>query len=137
MVTRLGKRAQKSLYRELATQGSVRARDDKALGIFPLVRHDVLDGTRRDDLLRRIRAALLHDQPADDETGPLIGLLAAGELVKIVVDKPDRERVKKRAEVIAEGDWASEGVRQAIQAARSAMMAATVAGAAAGTAGSS
>ena len=131
IVTRLGKHGQKNLYSALAAEGSVRARDKKLFGIFPLTRHDVLAKVRRDDLLRRIRASLLQGQPPDDETGPLIGLLSAGNLVKFVVDRPDRKRAKKRAAEIAEGDWASESVRAAIRAANAAMTAAIAASAAA------
>jgi hypothetical protein len=131
LVTRLGKHGQKNLYSALAAEGAVRARDEKLLGIYSLTRHDVLAGVRRDELLRRIRASLLQVQPPDEETGPLIGLLSAGSLVKFVVDKPDRKRAKKRAEEIAEGDWASESVRAAIRAANAAMTAAIAASAAA------
>jgi hypothetical protein len=131
LVTRLGKHAQKNLYRELAEERVVRPRDVKLLGLIPLTRHDVFDTSRRADLLARIRGALLHGQEPDAETGPLIGLLSAGELVKYVVDKPDRKRAKKQAAEIAEGDWASEGVRKAIQAARAAMTAAVAASGAA------
>lgn len=136
-VTRLGKRAQKNLYAALTTKGALSPRDEKALGIFALTRHDVVDSARRDDLLNRVRASLLHDQPADAETGPLVGLLSAADLTKRFVDKPDRKRAKARAKVVAEGDWASEGVRKAIQAAQGAMTAVIVATTAAGTAGSS
>ena len=136
IVGRLGKHGQKNLYRVLSDEGVVRPRDAKLLGLIPLTRHDVIDSARRDRLLERIRGALLHGQEPEVETGPLIGLLSAGELVKLVVDKPDRKRAKKRAAEIAEGDWASESVRVAIQAARAAMTAAVVAASAA-SAGSS
>jgi hypothetical protein len=135
IVTRLGKHAMKNVYAALAAKGIVRSRDEKALGIFPLTRHEVLETARRDDLQGRIRASLLHDIPADAETGPLIGLLSAAGLVKLVVDKPDRKRATARAKVIAQGDWASEGVRQAIQAAQAAMTAAIASTSIAGVAG--
>ena len=131
IVTRLGKNAQKHLYQELAERGAVRAGDAKLLGIIPLTRHDVLDQARRSELLERVRGALLHGQDPDDETGPLIGLLSAGNLVKLVVDRPDRRRAKKRAAEIAKGDWASEAVRTAIQSAQAAMTAAVAASGAA------
>jgi hypothetical protein len=127
VVTRLGKNAQKHLYQDLAEHGAVRSRDAKVLGLLPLTRHDILDQARRADLLERIHGALLHGQSPDEETGPLIGLLSAGDLVKLVVDRPDRRRAKKRAAEIAKGDWASESVRAAIQSAHAAMTAAVVA----------
>ena len=127
IVTRLGKHGQRNLYRVLTEHGAVRPRDAKVLGLIPLTRHDVIAGARRDQLLHRVRGALLNDQEPDEATGPIIGLLSAGELVRLVVDRPDRKRAKKRAAALAEGDWASEGVRTAIRSARAAVTAAVVA----------
>jgi hypothetical protein len=136
-VTRLGKQGRKHAYAALVQKGQMRSRPAKALGIFPLSRHDVVDTARRHDLINRVRASLLHDQPADAETGPLIGLLSAADLTKLLVDKPERKQAKARAKVIAEGDWASEGVRKAIQATQAAVTAGIVAATTAGASGSS
>jgi hypothetical protein len=136
-VTKLGKQARKHVYASLVTKRQMRVRPDKAFGIFALSRHEVVDSARRHDLINRVRASLLHDQPADAETGPLIGLLAAADLTKLLVDRPERKRAKARAKVIAEGDWASEGVRKAIQAAQSAVSAGILAATTAGAVGSS
>ncbi len=136
-VTRLGKNGRKLVYESLADKGAVRPRPAKALGLFPLTRHDVIDTARRNDLLTRIRSSLLHQLPIDAETGPLIGLLAASDMVKVFVDKPDRKVAKARAKVLAEGDWATEGVRKAIQAAQAAVTAGIVAATSAAASGSS
>lgn len=136
-VTRLGKQGRKHVYAAMVANGQVHPRPAKVLGIFPASRYDVVDTARRHDLINRVRASLLHDQPADAETGPLIGLLSAADLTKLLVDKPERKAAKARAKVIAEGDWASDGVRKAIQAAQSAITAGIVAATAAGAAGSS
>ena len=136
-VTRLGKQGRKHAYGALVEKGKMRSRPAKALGIFSVSRYEVVDSARRHDLINRVRASLLHDQPADAETGPLIGLLSAADLTKLLVDKPERRLAKARAKAIAEGDWASEGVRRAIQAAQSAITAGIVAATAAGAAGSS
>lgn len=135
-VTRLGKNGRKLVYESLVSKGAVRTRPTKALGIFPLTRHDVIDTARRNDLLTRIRSSLLHELPIDAETGPLIGLLAASDMVKVFVDKPDRKVAKARAKVLAEGDWATEGVRKAIQAAQAAITAGIVAASSAAASGS-
>ena len=136
-VMKLGKQGRRHVYAALVAKGQMRTRPAKALGIFQLSRHEVVDSARRDDLINRVRASLLHSQPADAETGPLIGLLSAADLTKLLVDKPERKLAKARAKVIAEGDWASDGVRKAIQAAQSAVTAGIIAATAAGTAGSS
>ncbi|MCW2800675.1 MAG: hypothetical protein JWQ70_2147 [Aeromicrobium sp.] len=120
-ISTMGKQSKKVVYDALLASGTLRRRPAKALGIFPLTRYDFVDASRRDDLLARIRASLLYDQPADAETGPLIGLLSAADLTKIIVDKPDRKRAKARAKVLADGDWATEAVRKAVKAAQAAM----------------
>lgn len=132
VVTKLGKQGRKRVYEALVAKGVVRRRPAKWLGIFALTRHDVVDTARRDDLRARIQGSLLHDQPSDPETGPLIGLLSAADLVKVVVDKHDRKAAKARAKEMADGDWASEGVRKAIQAAQAAITAAIIVASSAG-----
>jgi len=137
VVTKLGKNGRRLVYESLGAKGAVRRRPAKVFGIFPLTRHDVINTARRDDLRTRIRSSLLFDQPPDADTGPLIGLLSAGDLVKIIVDKPDRKVAKARAKVLADGDWASESVRKAIQAAQAAITAGIVAASSAAASGSS
>lgn len=132
----LGKKAKESLYEALAAQGTVRRQTEKILGLFTVTRWPVVETVRRDNLIRLIQASLLHDQPADKGTGPLIGLLAASGNLRLVVDKPELKSAKARAKVIAEGDWASEEVRKAIQAAYSVVAIAAIAASTAGTAGS-
>ena len=91
---------------------------------------------RRDALVGGLRQVLLHGQPADSRTGPLVGLLLASDQLGLVVEKRERKAAKARAAVVAEGDWASEGVRRAIRDAQAAMNAALAASVAA-SAGSS
>ncbi len=136
-VTKLGKKGRARTYETLTAKGVVRPREEKVMGLFPVTRHDVVDTAGRDHLVQQIQACLLHHQPADARTGPLIGLLSAADLTKQLVDKPDRQRAKARAKEISQGDWASEGVRKAIQAAQSAMTTAIIAASVAGTASSS
>ena len=132
----LGKKSQKPLYEALSARGTVQRRTEKRLGLFTVTRWPVIDSVRRDNLIRLIQASLLHGLDADDETGPLIGLLAASDSLRVVVDKPELKAAKARAKVIAEGDWASEEVRKAIQAANTVMIAAVVAATSASAASS-
>ncbi len=131
----LGKRTKQPLYESLAARGMVRREPHKTLGLFTSDRWPVVDSTRREDLVRRIQASLLHDQPADADIGPLIGLLAAADKLRLVVDRPEHKRAKARAKVVAEGDWASEEVRKAIQTANAVLMMAVVSATAAGSGG--
>jgi hypothetical protein len=136
IVTRLGKKQRKAVLATMERAGLVRDLGRRVLGI-PLERYELVDVARRDDLLARLRQVLLQDQPADQVPGPLVGLLLAADLLRLVVEKRDRKAAKARAKVVAEGDWASEGVRRAIQDAQTAMTAAMTASIAASAATSS
>lgn len=112
-VGRLGKGVRAAELARLSDSGAIAPTGQRLLGIR-LERHEVVDAARRDDLVARTRAVLLQDQPADATTGPLVGLLLASDQLTLVVDRADRKRATSRAKVVSEGDWASEGVRQAI-----------------------
>lgn len=135
IVTRLGRKHRKAVLAALARDGLLRDRGQRVLGI-PLERYDLVDVARRDALVGGLRQVLLHGQPADSRTGPLVGLLLASDQLGLVVEKRERKAAKARAAVVAEGDWASEGVRRAIRDAQAAMNAALAASVAA-SAGSS
>ncbi len=125
-VARLGKRGRPAVYESLAARGVTAARQD-VRRVFPLKRYDVTSSGERSALVTAVRRVLLGDAPADATTGPLVGLLLASDLLKVVVDRPDRKRARMRAEVVSQGDWASDVVREAIKAAQSAVAVAAVA----------
>ncbi len=136
IVTRLGKKQRKAVLASLEADGLVRDEQRRVLGIR-LERYELVDVARRDQLVGAMRQVLLHDQPADQVTGPLVGLLLAADQLGLVVEKRERKAAKTRAKVVADGDWASEGVRKAIQDAQAAMTAAMTASIAASTTASS
>lgn len=136
IVTRLGKKQRKAVLASLEAGGLVRDEQRRVLGIR-LERYELVDVARRDQLVGAMRQVLLHDQPADQVTGPLVGLLLAADQLGLVVEKRERKAAKARAKVVADGDWASEGVRKAIQDAQAAMTAAMTASIAASTTASS
>ncbi len=117
-ISRLGRRQRKVLLADLEAAGALRRRRR-----LLLERYDVGDPVHRDDLVARLRAVLLQEQPADETTGPLVGLLLAVGHLGVVVDRRDVKAAKARAKVVAEGDWASDGVRQVLQDAQNAMTA--------------
>jgi hypothetical protein len=130
-VVRLGKRGRTAVYASLVEQRAVVVRP-RAWGVLSVTRYDVTS-TDRAALLTAVRRVLLEDATPDGLTGPLVGLLLAADLLGVVVDRHERKRAKKRAQVVAEGDWASAGVREAIRAAQSAIAAGAVTAATAGT----
>ena len=115
ITARLGRGYRAAALEQLQADGRVRRLDRTVLGI-PLQRYAVVDEPRRDDLLGRIDATLLQAQPADDETGPLIVVLAAGNLLRLVVPPADLRRARKRAEEVRHGDWADESLRRTVAA---------------------
>ncbi|MDR6118038.1 GGDEF domain-containing protein [Aeromicrobium sp. SORGH_AS981] len=124
-IARLGRRQRAVVLRDMEAAGTVRRQRR-----LVLERYDVADVVQRDDLVGRLRAVLLQEQPADETTGPLVGLLlATGHLGIAVTDRRELKVAKERAKVVAEGDWASEGVRGVLQDAQNAMTAVLTTGA--------
>ena len=100
-VKQLGKKSKEPLYQALEARGTVQRRTETKLGMFTITRWPVVDSVRRDYLVRLIQASLLHGMNATDETCALIGLLAASDKLRVVVDKPELKAAKARAKVIA------------------------------------
>lgn len=130
-VQTLGKKTRKNAYAALTDHGRVRHEPSKALGLFPVDRWPVVDVSGHAELRERIRRVLVHGAEADDVTGPLIGLLSAGDAVGAVTDKHERKQAKRVAKEVAKGDWASEAVKNAIAQTQAAITAAIVASSAA------
>jgi len=107
----LGKNLRPALYQRLAARGVLRAGQRRVLGVFPAA--------------------------PDERTAALIALLHALKCEHKVVDpRPyqlSRRQLRARAAEIAEGNWASEAVRKAIDE----MIAAVAAASAAATAAAS
>ena len=127
LVTKLGKRAKLAQYDALVAAGVLQAREVKVAGLFPRRRYSLSRPTERATLLASVRGVLLEGAEPDERTGPIVGLLSAADLLGVVVGKPDLKQAKTRAAAVSEGDWASQGVRDAIRAAQTAVAAATVA----------
>ncbi|NGZ99442.1 GPP34 family phosphoprotein [Nocardioides sp. W3-2-3] len=112
------------------------ARKERLLGILPVTRYDVRDSARRDGLLAEVRAVLAGATP-DERTGPLVGLLHAGDVVKHLVPKGQRRDAQRRAKDVAAGDWAGTAAKAAVTAATAAISAAAMVAATGGGAASS
>ncbi|TWG94220.1 Golgi phosphoprotein 3 GPP34 [Nocardioides sp. J9] len=124
LVPRLGKGARAGLLDQLRAEEALAPRTERALGIFPVTRHDVVDVARRERVLAAVRAVLLGHVGPDEVTGPLVGLLHAGGVVKRLVAQPERRGAVRRAKEVAKGDWAGSAARAAVVAASQAATAA-------------
>ena len=136
LVGRLGKGLRDRLTERLAQAGILQRRDTKILKLFPSTTWPAADRTREQALQRDLVSALVAGNEPDARTGAVIALLVAVDRAHKTVPHdglPARE-VKKRAKAIAEGSWAAEAVKKAVDAATAATMAAvTVAATAAAT----
>lgn len=124
LVPKLGKGARTLLLDQLVAEEALAPRRARVLGVFPAVRYDVVDALRRERLLASLHAVLVGQAPPDDVTGPLVGLLEAGGVVKRLVAAPERRVAVRRAKEIAKGDWAGSAAKAAVVAASSAASAA-------------
>lgn len=124
LVPKLGRGARSLLLDQLVAEEALVPRRARVLGVFPTTRYDVVDPARRDRLVGSLRAVLGGQVPPDDVTGPLVGLLQAGGVVKRLVPDPERRAAVRRAKEIAKGDWAGSAAKAAVVAASSAASAA-------------
>lgn len=135
LVSRLGRKRRDPLLERLADRGSVRREQSKVLGLFPRTTWPEADGRHEAALRARLESVLLRDDLPDDRTGALVALLSGADVAQKVVRSERRKprEVAKRAKEVAAGDWAAEGVKDAIAAANAATMAAITASTAAAT----
>jgi hypothetical protein len=125
------------LYQRLAASGVLRAGQGRALGIFPTRTWPTQDPSHEAETRQLVTQALVQPGAPDERTAALIALLHALKCEHKVVDpRPyqlSRRQLRARAAEIAQGNWASEAVRKAIDE----MMAAVAAASAAATAATS
>ena len=133
----LGKNLRPVLYQRLAASGVLRAGHGRALGIFPTRTWPTQDPSHEAEMRQLVTQALVQPSAPDEPTAALIDLLHALKCEHKVVDpRPyqlSRRQLRARAAEIAQGNWASEAVRKAIDE----MIAAVAAASAAATAASS
>jgi Golgi phosphoprotein 3 (GPP34) len=127
----LGKNLRSVLYQRLAASGVLRAGHGRALGIFPTRTWPAQDPSHEAEMRRLVTQARVQPSAPDERTAALIALLHALKCEHKVVDpRPyqlSRRQLRARAAEIAQGNWASEAVRKAIDEMMAAVVAATTA----------
>jgi hypothetical protein len=120
-----------ALYARLADQGAVRLEEGRVLGVIPRKRWPAADTAREGVTRAHLEEALLGTTTPEPRTAALVALLhAVGAVPKVVDPKAHgvtRRELGARAKVLAEGNWASKAVRQAIEEVVGAVVAATTA----------
>ena len=114
----LGRKLRRVLYQRLAASGALRAERRRVLGIFPTRSWPAQDPSRKAEVRQQVAQALTGAAAPDERTAALIALLHALKCEHKVVDprsyQLSRRQLRKRAAEIAQGNWASEAVRKAI-----------------------
>jgi len=135
VVKPLSKNLRRTLYKRLASSGVVRAEKTRILGLFPARRWPAQDASHEAEVRRLMAQALVQQGAADTRTAALIALVHALRCEDKIADPRQygltKRELRARAKEIAEGNWASEAVRKAIEE----MMAAVVVVVTASTAG--
>ena len=129
LVNRLGKALPDQLCTRLADRGILRRQESKVFGLFPKTRWPAADSEHEAGLRITLQRVLVEGEDPDERIATVIAVLAAaGVLHKVVARGALSKRdLNERAEQIADGGWATEAVRKAIQAAQTAVAAAVTA----------
>lgn len=126
LVDRLAKGLKGKLLAKLGERGIVHHEEGRILGIFPTNRWPAVDSSHEVEVRRQLEAALLQGVTPDERTAALVSLLHATDRAHTVLadnQGVSNRQIKARAKEIAEGEWASKAVKDAIAAANAAMMA--------------
>lgn len=118
----LHKGLREQLLDGLAGRGILRQEKGKVLGLFPTTRWPAADSRHENDVRSRLRDVLVGGAQPDPRTGALVSLLVAVDAVGKVVESDDRRALKRRAKEVAEGAWAGDAVRKAVESMNAAMM---------------
>lgn len=120
---------------DLVDAGVFSREKDKVLWVFPRTRYRTADGVQAPqeaDARRRLDAALDGPDPVPPRTAALAALVQAAGLSGKVFDgrkgRDVKRRIKEMTEAsVASGQWASDGVRKAIEEVEAGVMAAIIA----------
>ncbi|PRX47287.1 Golgi phosphoprotein 3 GPP34 [Prauserella shujinwangii] len=108
----------------LADRGVLRREEGRILGLFPTTRWPAEDSGHEAAVRDGLRRVLVDGERPDERMGALIALLVGMGVVRRVVDGPDPKAVERRAKEIAEGNWAGDAMRRAVDEMTAAVMAA-------------
>ena len=124
LVYRVGGGLQERLADRLVEAGVLERHEDRVLGLFPRTRWPAARTVEEAAVRDSVRACLLDDSAPDGRIAALIGLLQALDRVTTTLGLhgADAQHARERALAIAQDDWASATVRDAIASAASAAM---------------
>jgi hypothetical protein len=126
VVEPLGENLRATLYARLVAEGVLRARERKMLGILPVHRWLAARAEHEDRMRAQITQVLVQGSTPDSRTTALVSLLHALKSEHRIVNPKKhgltRKELATRAEEFSPDDWASEAVREAIEAVMAAVI---------------
>jgi hypothetical protein len=126
VLSELGKGVREALYERLTDIGILRSEHGKVLGIFPTRSWPTSSADHEAALRRALTAVLVQGVTPQPREGTLIALLSALRSTHRVVDPKQhdlkRRDLDRRAKEVAEASWASDAVRETIDALTAAML---------------
>jgi hypothetical protein len=126
LVEPLGENLRATLYARLVAEGVLRAQERKMLGILPVHRWLAARAEHEDRMRAQITQVLVQGSTPDSRTTALVSLLHALKSEHRIVNPKKhgltRKELATRAEEFSPGDWASEAVREAIEAVMAAVI---------------
>jgi hypothetical protein len=100
----------------LVARGVLDEQRRKLLGLFKTMRYPEVDPGPEDELRARLRSVLVDGAAPDPRTASLLGLLVPMDMVKRLVERPERKAAGQRAKAIAERGAVGDAVHAAVQA---------------------
>ncbi len=125
-LTRDQAKAPAATVARLCARGLVVEERHRVLGLFPVRRYPEADGSAERELRERLRAVVLDGAAPDERTAGLVALVHGAKLHRLAFPGEPRKEVAARMEQLAEVQWATDGVREAVRDLRAAVAAATV-----------
>ena len=131
LARRLGDGLKDALAARLVEDGVLDRHDERVLGVFPRTRWPAASATREAGVRDELSRVLLQGAEPAPRIAALAGILAALDRVPVTlgVHGAEARTAKRRAKELAEGDWASKAVRDAVAAASAAVTTTAVSGA--------
>ena len=111
----LAKGTRRAVLERLIAAGTIREASRKVLGLFPIRSWPTVDRRPAERARRAVRDVVEHGMRPEPETAVLISLLLAGGVLHKVQPTPDRKAQKRRAEQLAQADWASAATLKALR----------------------
>jgi hypothetical protein len=127
LLATIGPRLRSIVLDRLIARGDIREEQARMWGLIPTTKLEVGPTGRRDDLVARLRAALVDGEEPDPRTAALAGLLSASNsLPSLHREIPWSARVHDRAKALEHGEWGASAAGEAVQRTIAAIIAGSV-----------